>query len=217
MSWLRGKSRQFGAVLVGLLLVAGIGAFGVVGAGAADDSQRAGERSAKRVHVSRRARAVSQRRAQRKVLRRAHVRHKRHLAKRAALSTSWGYGLGADPKFTLVGGAVSSRTSALVNVANGNLVVSAKELTASPYDVQLPVVRWMNGLDPAVAAGSLGLGAQLSVGRDVRLETADLLGSQIFTGPSGAKALFPAQGLGFGSWHGGDLTLSRTLLGCERD
>ena len=68
--------------------------------------------------------------------------------------------MGADPKFTLVGGTVSSRTSAQVNVANGNLVVSAKELTASPYDVQLPIVRWMNGLDPAVAAGSLGQGAR---------------------------------------------------------
>lgn len=210
---LRGEGRRLVGAVVALLAAfvvwLSMPVFAAPGASASASSNGAAKQRAKQ---TRSERARVQRRAQQRVTKKTNKR-RRKLARRATFPSSWGYGLGADPKFTLVGGPVSSRTTARVNVANGNVVVSALDLSVSPFDVALPVYRWMNGLDPVGGAGSLGRGAQLSVGRDVRLETADLLGSQVFTGPSGARALFPAQGLGFGSWRGGDLTLARTLLG----
>lgn len=207
----RGERRR----LVGIAVAVALGFAALLSApavGVTGPAKSGGAVSKKRATQSRSERAKEQRRAQQRVTQRT-TKRRRKLARRATLSSAWGYGLGADPKFTLVGDAVSQRTTARVNVANGNVVVSALDLPVSPFEVDMPVYRWMNGLDPVGGAGSLGRGAQLSVGRDVRLETVDLLGSQVFTSPSGAKALFPKQGLGYGSWRGGDLVLDRTLLG----
>lgn len=99
-------------------------------------------------------------------------------------------GLGALPFMAFEDYALTARTTASVNVANGNLLVRGEDVAVNAPGVTMRLDRFYNGLSSS--AGAFGVGWTLSTGRDVGLVVTTT--SATFTGPSGFTRVFPRSG-----------------------
>ncbi|MGH3656044.1 MAG: DUF6531 domain-containing protein [Micromonosporaceae bacterium] len=99
---------------------------------------------------------------------------------------------------------LSSRQSAMVNVATGNLLLHETDLQIKGTGLDLVVDRYYNSRD--TTDGPLGPGWRLGIGHDVRVdELAD--GSVRYTAPSGARSVFTKHTTGFANPPGIDANL----------
>jgi len=126
----------------------------------------------------------------------------------AARPSSGGVTIAAAPVGTSVGPAglgilggvglekfpLESALTAQVNVGNGNLVITGKDLAIKGPGLSLNLTRFYNGLSSGT--GAFGPGWTMSTGRDVGLIFAG--GNVTFTGPSGFQVTYtPASGGGY--------------------
>ncbi|MDQ2738187.1 MAG: DUF6531 domain-containing protein [Actinomycetota bacterium] len=89
---------------------------------------------------------------------------------------------------------LESALTAQVNVGNGNLVITGKDLTIKGPGLSLNLTRFYNALSSGT--GAFGPGWTMSTGRDVGLTFAG--GNVTFTGPSGFQVTYaPAAGGGY--------------------
>jgi len=89
---------------------------------------------------------------------------------------------------------LESALTAQVNVGNGNLVITGKDLTIKGPGLSLNLTRFYNALSSGT--GAFGPGWTMSTGRDVGLAFAG--GNVTFTGPSGFQVTYtPASGGGY--------------------
>lgn len=96
-------------------------------------------------------------------------------------------GLGTQRHHSFEGIGLTDRMSLQVNVANGNVVVQANDLSVAGTGLGLTVGRSYNA--QSASAYNLGRGWVMGTGRDVGL-SASPNGAQLFEGPSGERVSF---------------------------
>jgi RHS repeat-associated protein len=122
-------------------------------------------------------------------------------------------GTGAVPFYRFSGDTINERSTLAVNIASGNLLVTAHDLAIHGTGLDLDVTRYYNSLAPA--AGDAGTGWSLSVGQDVRL-TPQADGSADLRAATGFTAKFqPATGSGFTAPMGFEAVLAKTATAYE--
>jgi hypothetical protein len=101
-------------------------------------------------------------------------------------------GLGALPHFAFEDFELWENTTARVNLANGNLLVSATDRVVAAPGITSRIERHYNGL--TTVAGAFGGGWMMGTGQDVSLAVSG--STATFTGPNGFKAAFTANTAG---------------------
>lgn len=97
---------------------------------------------------------------------------------------------GAMADYTLDEHAISDRQQLGVNVAGGNLLLSATDLQIAGRGLNLSIDRFYNLGDDESPHGQTGEASRLSVGSDIKLFACDDHGSMCFQGPSGYYVVF---------------------------
>ncbi|MGH2515627.1 MAG: DUF6531 domain-containing protein, partial [Ktedonobacterales bacterium] len=103
-----------------------------------------------------------------------------------------GNGLGDTGFYTYYSQTLDDRSSLLVNVANGNLVLDATDLHIRGTGIDLNIQRFFNSF--STSTGSVGKGWVLGTGSDVKLVIHS--GSATFDGPGGYVATFTTNSSG---------------------
>jgi len=88
---------------------------------------------------------------------------------------------------------LSSKSSLLVNVANGNVIIDTNDINIKGTGPSLNVSRYFNNLGSG--SGQMGNKGSLGVGGDVSI-TSNANGSATYKGPSGIVVTFPTNGSG---------------------
>ncbi|HEV3002527.1 MAG TPA: DUF6531 domain-containing protein [Solirubrobacteraceae bacterium] len=115
---------------------------------------------------------------------------------------------GARDSYSFTDEAVTTTTSAHVNLGNGNLLFRARDFAGGSTGPELALARSYNSRVARVRGGLFGNGWSLDGGTDVRL-AADADGVVRFTGPSGYVASFQPSGAGFTQPRGLSAALRR--------
>lgn len=128
---------------------------------------------------------------------------------RPYMGVVWQPRTGVDRRFTMYRERLNERMEIAVNVANGNLVLSADDVRIPGTGLDLNVTRTYNNLGDQ-PHNRAGFGWQLSGGMGTRLEALST-GDQLFVGPTGSRYLFRndwMNGGGYKSPAGIDATLT---------
>jgi RHS repeat-associated protein len=115
--------------------------------------------------------------------------------------------IGEERRYSFETRRLTDRTEVKVNVANGNLLLHAVDLTIKGTGIDLVVDRYYNSRSSAT--GPLGPGWTMGIGHDVKLAVRPD-GSVRYTAPSGYTATFAKDGTaGYRHPPGLDATLTR--------